>query len=84
MHHSSQEMNMHEQVSFRIRFQGTLDKSWFDYFSAQSATTEKDQGGNTITILISDPMDQSTLVGLINRLNDLGIPIISVDPIRTD
>jgi hypothetical protein len=73
---------MHEPAVFRIRVQGELDESWSDYFGAQSASYEQDRAGNIVTVIISEPMDQGALVGLVNHLNGLGIPLISVEPVE--
>lgn len=72
-------ISMHEPAVFRICIQGELDESWFEYFGARSASAEVDEAGNTATIIISEPMDQAALVGLVNHLNALGIPLISVE-----
>ena len=80
----SQQLNMHRPAVFRICIQGELDESWSDYFSAQSVSVSRNEAEEVITVVISDPMDQSALVGFINLLNDLGIPLISVDPLRED
>ena len=79
-----QKLNMHEPAVFRISIQGELDESWFEYFGAQSVSVDVDQAGNTVTVLISEPMDQAALVGLVNHLNGLGIPLISVEPIQLE
>jgi hypothetical protein len=71
---------MYEPAVFCIRIQGELDESWFEYFCAQSVSVEVDEAGNAVTVIISEPMDQSALVGLVNRLNSLGVPLISVGP----
>ena len=73
-------ISMHAPAVFRICIQGELDDSWFEYFSAQSASVEEDKTGNSVTVIISEPMDQGALVGLVNHLNSLGIPLISVEP----
>lgn len=80
MDQSFHKLNMHRPAIFRIRIQGELDESWFEYFGAQSVSVEVDKGGNKITVLISEPLDQGALVGLVNQLNALGIPLISVEP----
>ena len=82
MEESYRKLTMHEPTVFRIRIQGELDESWFDYFAAQSASVEKGKTGNAITVIISEPMDQGALVGLVNHLNGLGIPLISVEPVE--
>ena len=80
MEESNRKLNMREPAVFRIRIQGELDESWFEHFGAQSTSLETDQAGNKITLIISEPMDQGALVGLVNYLNALGIPLISVRP----
>lgn len=79
MGHSYRKLNMYEPAVFRICIQGELDESWFEYFSAQSVSAESDEAGNKVTVIISEPMDQAALVGLVNRLNAIGIPLISVE-----
>lgn len=73
-------LNMYEPVVFHICIQGELDESWSEYFGVQSLSVEMDKAGNAITCLISEPMDQAALVGLVNHLNALGVPLISVEP----
>ena len=80
MEESYRNINMREPAVFRICIRGELDESWFEYFSAQSASVEEDMAGNTVTVIISEPMDQGALVGLVNHLNSLGISLISVEP----
>ncbi len=72
-------INMYEPAVYRIYIQGELDESWAEYFGAQSVTIEADEAGNIVTCLISEPIDQAALVGLVNNLNSLGIPLISVE-----
>jgi len=82
MDQSYKNLNMREPAIFRICIQGELDKSWFDYFGAKSVSVEQIDNEQIVTVIISEPMDQSALIGFINHLNDLGIPLISVDPLR--
>ena len=77
-------LNMYEPAIFCIRVQGELNKSWCDYFDTQSLTVAVDESGSPATILISAPVDQSALVGMINHLNALGVPLISVECLPTE
>jgi hypothetical protein len=70
--------NMFEPAIYRICIQGELDQRWFDYFGTHSVAVETDQAGRRLTTFISEPIDQGALVGLITRLNALGIALISV------
>lgn len=75
-------LNMYEPLTYRICIQGELDQRWFDHFGARSVVVDTDQTGHKLTTFSSDPVDQSALVGLINRLNTLGVALISVSATR--
>ena len=74
-----QRINMFEPAVFSIRVEGTLGESWSEYFGAQSIAVEKDEAGLSSTTLISEPVDQAALVGMINLLNGLELPLLSVE-----
>jgi hypothetical protein len=58
-----------------IRVKGQIDEHWSDWFQDLTITyTDKDE-----TILTGDVVDQSALYGLIAKLRDLGLPLISVN-----
>ena len=78
MAHIGQKLNMYEPVTDRICIQGQLDQRWFEYFGAQSVIVDTDRVGGILSTIVSEPMDQGALVGLISRLNALGIALISV------
>ena len=44
---------------------------------------EVDKAGLSSTTLISEPVDQAALVGMINHLNGLGLPVVSVESVQT-
>jgi hypothetical protein len=46
-------------------------------------SVEVDQAGVTSTILVSEPVDQAALIGIINHLNGLGHPLVSVQCMPT-
>lgn len=79
MEQLNHKLTMSDPTVFCVNIQGRLDDHWADYFASQSITAAADEAGNVVTTLISEPMDQGALVGLINRLNTLGIPLISVE-----
>ena len=72
-------INMFEPAVFSIRINGKLSESWLEYFGAQSLSVEVDEAGLSSTTLISEPVDQAALVGMINHLNGLGLPVVSVE-----
>lgn len=74
-----QRINMFDPAVFCIRVQGSLSTSWSEYFGAQSISVEEDETGLCTTTLVSEPVDQAALVGMINLLNGLGLPVVSVE-----
>ena len=74
-----QRINMFDPAVYSIRINGRLSESWSDYFGAQSLSVDVDEAGLSSTTLISEPVDQAALVGMINHLNGLGLPVVSVE-----
>jgi hypothetical protein len=74
-----QTVNMFDPAVFCIRIGGKLSATWFDYFDVQSISVEMDEAGLSSTTLISKPVDQAALLGMINHLNGLGLPLVSVE-----
>ena len=74
-----QRINMFEPAVYSIRINGRLGESWLEYFGARSMSVEEDETGQHTTTLISEPVDQAALVGMINHLNGLGLPVVSVE-----
>jgi hypothetical protein len=62
-----------KQVTIHIR--GRVDEDWGDWFEGLVLRTT-DQG---ITILQGQVADQSAIYGLISKLRDLGLELVSVE-----
>ena len=74
-----QRVNMFDPAVFVICVDAPLGESWSEYFGAQSISIDVDEAGRSTTTLISEPVDQAALVGMINLLNGLGLPVVSVE-----
>ncbi len=67
-----------ESGLYEIRLKGHLDDRWADQFEGLTITLEDD--GNT---LLSGPVvDQAALHGLLKKVRDLGMPLVSVSPVE--
>jgi hypothetical protein len=76
---TSQPDSWHPTV-YQIRLKGHLDKQWTDWFEGLTITLEED--GNTL--LTGPIVDQSALHGLLKKVRDLGMPLISVIQVQLD
>ena len=65
-------------VPYEIRIKGHLDGRWADWFEGLTITLEED--GNTL--LIGQVIDQAALHGLLKKVRDLGLPLVSVSPLK--
>jgi hypothetical protein len=59
---------------YQIRIEGHLGCQWTDWFEGLSITLE-DNGDTLLTGLV---VDQSALYGLLRKVHDLGMPLLSV------
>ena len=58
---------------YQIRIEGHLGPGWTDWFGGMSITQQ--EGGETL--LTGPVVDQAALHGLLRKVRDLGIPLIS-------
>lgn len=59
---------------YEIRIKGHLDERWADWFGGMSIRQE----ANGDTRLVGPLIDQAALYGMLRRVRDLGMPLISV------
>lgn len=59
---------------YQIRVKGTLDESWSDWFGSLTITPQ-----NGETLLAGQVIDQAALHGILAKINDLGLTIISIE-----
>jgi hypothetical protein len=63
-----------EPDQYVIRLRGRLPARWAAWFDGMTLTTE----GDGTTVLSGPVVDQSALHGLLQRVQDVGLPLISV------
>ena len=78
MKQAGQEPGLDRPVTYEIQVQGWLDESWSDWFDGMAVAPEASADGTSITRLTGTVVDQSALHGLLRKLYDLGLPLLSV------
>jgi hypothetical protein len=64
-----------ESTVYQIRIKGHLGRQWSDWFGGVTIMLEDD--GNTL--LMGPVVDQAALHGLLKKVRDLGMPLLSVN-----
>jgi len=69
-----------QTVIYQIRIKGHLDSQWTDWFEGLTITLEEDGS----TLLTGPVIDQAALYGLLKKVRDLGLPLVSVVQVQID
>jgi hypothetical protein len=71
-----------QPLEYQIKVQGRLEDRWSHWFEDMKMTVESDSPGMAITVLTGEITDQAALHGLLNRIRDLNLLLISVQLIE--
>ena len=69
-----------QPVIYQIRVKGHLGCQWTEWFGGMTITLED----NGETLLTGPLVDQAAVHGLLKKVRDLGLPLISVIQIETE
>jgi hypothetical protein len=75
----SPKIRLDQPGTYRIIVQGTLEISWADYFENLQFNTGHAPDGSPITSLAGTLPDQAAVQGVLQKLYNLGFPLISVE-----
>ena len=68
-----------QPIIYQIRVKSHLGSDWTDWFEGLTITLEEDGD-----MLLTGPVvDQAALHGLLKKVRDLGIPLVSVIPVTS-
>ena len=80
---SNSEIDPAQPLVYQIRINGHLGREWTDWFEGLTITLED----NGDTLLTGPVVDQAALHGLLKKMRDVGMPLVSVNrgkPAQTD
>ena len=69
-----------EAGQYEIRLQGHLEARWAAWFDGMTLTRED----NGTTLIRGPVVDQAALHGLLQKVRDVGLPLVSVRNVTTD
>jgi hypothetical protein len=67
-----------QPMLYQIRIKGHLGREWTDWFEGLAITLEEDGD----TLLTGPVVDQAALHGLLKKVRDLGMPLLSVSAVK--
>ena len=62
-------------MKYKIRIKGYMDTKWADRFEGFSISYE----GENITIMLGEIVDDAALHGVLKKIRDLGITLLSIN-----
>jgi hypothetical protein len=65
---------------YQIRIKDHLSREWTDWFGGLTVTLEE----NGDTLLTGPVIDQAALFGVLKKVRDLGMTLVSVNQVQTD
>ena len=70
--------NQFEPMVYQIKIKSHLGSDWADWFEGLTITLED----NGQTLLTGPVVDQAALYGLLKKVRDLGMSLVSVNPVE--
>ena len=71
----SSKMDPGQPYDYQIRIRGHLSDQWTGWFEGLTITLEEDGD----TLLTGPVVDQAALFGLLKKVRDLGMPLVSIN-----
>lgn len=70
----------HQESWYELRLQGHLDSRWSSWLDGMDLTRHSDG----TTVVRGPVVDQAALHGLLARIRDIGVPLLSVTRVEAD
>jgi hypothetical protein len=73
-----------QPARYQIKVQGRLDEKWSEWFNGMTLTFESASNSSPTTTLTGAVADQAKLRGMLSKIWDLNMTVISVSRIESD
>ena len=70
-------IDLSQPTVYQIRLKGHLSPQWTEWFEGLTITLEEDEN----TLLTGTVVDQAALHGLLKKVRDLGMPLLSINSV---
>lgn len=67
-----------KKIFYQIKVEGVVDESWTDWLGCMHLKSYQNERGQSVTRMCTELLDQASLRGLLNRLWDLNLVLLSV------
>ena len=82
--HSRKRLTLGMPATYRIRVQGFLEKRWAERLGGMNISARSREGQVPVTVLVGRMRDQAELLGAVNSLYELHLPILSVEILSSE
>jgi hypothetical protein len=82
MSQGGQSPGLWRPASYRIEVEGHLNVHKATWFEGLTLTNDHHDDGTPVTIITGEVADQTMLHGLLTRIRDLGLPLLSVNRVE--
>jgi hypothetical protein len=76
--------NFSGRGTYEIKVKGHLDERWSLWFEGVTINTDFGQDGTPVTTFTGPMVDQAALHGVLARIRDIHMPLLSVNQIEAD
>jgi hypothetical protein len=71
-------------ATYRIRVKGNLDDTWSERLAGMDIMSKSTEDNESISTLVGTLVDQAELVGVLNNLYELHLPLLTVEVLEGD
>jgi len=79
MNKPNNQLGVDQPLEYQLKVQGRLEDRWSHWFDDLEITVEGNSPDKTVTVLTGVITDQAALHGLLNRIRDLNLLLLSVN-----